>query len=339
LTARARAARLDNHTLFIEDYMAFKPIHTARQLIDHAILIAEQHRRTRVAVAAAQDADVISAVAQAQRDGFLSAVLVGDADRIKSIAASESVDISNLEVVNCVDVSEAAHEAVRIAANGDADAIMKGFLPTSALLKTVLDKDYHLRAANTLSHCAVLEIPGYHKLLNFTDGGMVVKPDIEQKVQILENAVLVARALGLSPVKVALSGASERISDAFPHTFSDAESVKPEAGRRLKDVVIQGPLPFDLATSRTAAEYRAYEGPVLGDADIYLVDSIEEGNIVAKSLIQFAGAIFAGVIVGAKVPVSLVSRTDTVMNKKASLALACVVADYYKRENVWGGKR
>lgn len=319
--------------------MTQKPIHSAQQLIERAIQIAESDRRKRVAVAAAQDADAIAAVAQAHRDGFLDAVLVGDKDKIQQLADLESVDISKLELVNCIDVSDAAHEAVRLAANGDADLIMKGFLPTSALLKTVLDKDYHLRATNTLSHCAVLEIPGYHKLLNFTDGGMVVKPDVEQKVQILENAVLVARALGLSPVKVAISGASERISDAFPHTFSDAESVKPEAGRRLSDVVIQGPLPFDLATSKVAAEYRSYEGPVLGDADIYLVDSIEEGNIVAKSLIQFAGAIFAGVIVGAKVPVSLVSRTDTVMNKKSSLALACVIADYYKRANVWGGKR
>ncbi|MCB2231414.1 phosphate butyryltransferase [bacterium] len=319
--------------------MALKPIHSAQALIERAIFIAQQDRPKRVAVAAAQDADVISAVAQAKQDGFLDGILVGDADRIKALADEESVDISKLEIIDRKDVSDAAHEAVHIAANGDADAVMKGFLPTSALLKTVLDKDYHLRAAGTLSHCAVLDIPGYHKLLNFTDGGMVVKPNAEQKVQILENAVLVARALGLSPVKVALSGASERISDAFPHTFSDAESVKPEAGRRLKDVVIQGPLPFDLATSRAAAGYRNYEGPVLGDADIYLVDSIEEGNIVAKSLIQFAGAIFSGVIVGAKIPISLVSRTDTVMNKKSSLALACVIADYYQKENVWGGKR
>lgn len=319
--------------------MALKPIHSAQALIERAILIAQQDRPKRVAVAAAQDADVISAVAQAKQDGFLDGILVGDADRIKALADEGSIDISRLEVIDRKDVSDAAHEAVHIAANGDADAVMKGFLPTSALLKTVLDKDYNLRAVGTLSHCAVLDIPGYHKLLNFTDGGMVVKPNAEQKVQILENAVLVARALGLSPVKVALSGASERISDAFPHTFSDAESVKPEAGRRLKDVVIQGPLPFDLATSRAAAGYRNYEGPVLGDADIYLVDSIEEGNIVAKSLIQFAGAIFSGVIVGAKIPVSLVSRTDTVMNKKSSLALACVIADYYQKENVWGGKR
>ncbi|MBD3402536.1 phosphate butyryltransferase [candidate division GN15 bacterium] len=318
--------------------MTLKPIHSAQQLIERATVIADMERKKRVAVAAAQDADVISAVSQAQAEGFLDGVLVGDADLIKELAEKEGADISKLDLVDKKDVSEAAHEAVRLASNGEANAIMKGFLPTSALLKTVLDKAYHLRATNTLSHCAVLDIPGYHKLLNFTDGGMVVKPNPEQKVQILENAVLVGRALGLSPVKVAISGASERISDAFPHTFSDAESVKPEASRRLKDVVIQGPLPFDLAASTIAAEYRNYEGPVLGDADIYLVDSIEEGNIVAKSLIQFAGAIFCGVIVGAKVPVSLVSRTDTVMNKKASLALACVIADYYSEQHVWEGK-
>jgi phosphate butyryltransferase len=223
-----------------------------------------------------------------------------------------------------------------MAADREADAVMKGFLPTSALLRTVLDRQYNLKATETLSHCAVLDIPGYHKMLNFTDGGMVVRPNVEQKFQIIENAVLVARALHLNPVKVAVAGAGERITSSFPHTFSDAESLQPEAARRFRDVALQGPLSLDLATSKKAATVRGLEGPVAGDADIFLVDSIEEGNIIAKSLIQFAGAIFAGIIVGAKIPVSLVSRTDTVMNKKASLAVACVVADYYQQNDVWG---
>ena len=167
---------------------------------------------------------------------------------------------------------------------------------------------------------------------------MVVKPDVEQKFQILENAVLVGRALGLSPVKVALSAPSDRLSEKVPHTLSDMDTILPMALEKLSDVVVQGPLSLDMATSKKAVEYQHVGGVVAGDADIYLVDSIEEGNIVSKALIQFAGAIFAGVIVGAKVPVSLVSRTDTVLNKKASLALACLVADYYKQNNIFGGR-
>jgi len=311
------------------------PIHSSDQLIARAVDIAKEGRRKTVAVAAAQDVDVIGAVAQAQADGFLDGVLIGDETKIRALANEGNIDIAALEVVDMKDVSQAAHYAARLASQKKADAIMKGFLPTSALLKTVLDKAYGLRGKNTLSHCAVLDIPGYHKLLNFTDGGMVVKPDSDQKLQILENAVLIGRALGLSPVKVAVSAASDKVSEKMPHTLTDMEFVIPKALELLDDIVIQGPLTLDQATSKEAAAHYNVGGSVIGDADIFLVDSIEECNIIAKSLIQFAEAVFAGVIVGARVPVSLVSRTDTIKNKKASLAIACVLADYYDRHNVF----
>lgn len=318
--------------------MNTEPIHSSDELIARAIEIAKAGRKARVAVAAAQDVDVIDAMAQAEAEGFLSGILVGDKAIIEQMAAEHKIAIDKLQIIDEKNVTQAAHTAIKLASDGKADAIMKGFLPTSSLLKVVLDKQYNLRGTNTLSHCAVLDIPGYHKLLNFTDGGMVVKPDVEQKFQILENAVLVGRALGLSPVKVAMSAASDRLSEKVPHTLSDMDAVLPMALEKLTDVVVQGPLTLDMATSRRAVEYQRVGGIVAGDADIYLVDSIEEGNIVSKALIQFADAVFAGVIVGARVPVSLVSRTDTVKNKKASLALACVVADYYKQNNVFGGR-
>lgn len=320
--------------------MTTQPIHSSDQLIQRAIAIAKEGRKKRVAVAAAQDVDVIGAVAQAQSDGFLDGILVGDAAKIGQLAEENEIDIAELQVIDKPDVMEAAHHAVSLASEGKADAVMKGFLPTSALLKTVLDKKYGLKAKDTLSHCAVLDIPGYHKMLNFTDGGMVVKPDINQKLEILENAVLVGRALGLSPVKIAVSAAVCKPSESMPHTAADAGELVPAALERFHDIAIQAPIPLDIAVSKSIASKHKLDGAVVGDADIYLVDSIEEGNIVAKSLIQFADAVFAGVIVGARVPVSLVSRTDTVKNKKASLALACVIADYYAQHKVWteGGK-
>ena len=317
--------------------MSNQPIHSSDQLIERAIAIAKAGRKTRVAVAAAQDVDVIDAVSQAEADGFVHGMLVGDGAAIRNLASENRINIDRLEIIEKKDVNEAAHAAIKLASEGKADAIMKGFLPTSALLKVVLDKQYGLRGPNTLSHCAVLDIPGYHKLLNFTDGGMVVKPDLEQKFQILENAVMVGRALGLSPVKVAVSAAIDRLSERMPHTLVDVESVIPIAKQKIPDIAIQGPLSLDMATSKKAVEYSRTGGAVVGDADVYLVDSIEEGNIVAKSLIQFAQAVFAGVIMGARVPVSLVSRTDTVKNKKASLALSCVIADYYVQHKVWNG--
>lgn len=315
--------------------MDTQPIHSSDQLIERARAIAAADRPKTVAVAAAQDSDVIGAVSQAHSEGFLEGILIGDEERIRTLAEENSLKTGELTIINEPDPIAAAHAAAAMAAEGKADAVMKGFLPTSALLKAILDKKHGLRMENTLSHCAVLDIPGYHKLLNFTDGGMVVKPTSELKFQILENAVLVGRALGLSPVKIAVSAAADRLSDKMPHTLADAHDIIPQAMQQLKDILIQGPLTLELAMSATVAEKCHAAGEVVGDADIFLVDSIEECNIVAKSLIQFAEAVFAGVIVGARVPVSLVSRTDTVKNKKASLALACVIADYYKRHKIW----
>lgn len=312
-----------------------EPIHSSDQLIDRAKAIAAHDRPKTVAVAAAHDTDVIGAVSQAHAEGFLEGILIGDENRIRALAEENSLKTGGLTIVDESDPTKAAHLAAGLASEGKADAVMKGFLSTSVLLKAILDKRHGLRGDNTLSHCALLDIPGYHKMLNFTDGGMVVKPTPEEKFQILENAVLVGRALELSPVKIAVSAASDRPSEKMPHTLADAHNIIPMALDRLKDILIQGPLTLELAMSASVAEKCHAAGEVVGDADIFLVDSIEEGNIVAKSLIQFAEAVFAGVIVGARVPVSLVSRTDTIKNKKASLALACVIADFYKRQKIW----
>jgi len=300
--------------------MTAPPIHSSDDLIARAVERAKAGQRKTVAVAAAQDADVIDAVSQAQADGFLDGILVGDAAKIRALAEAQHISLGALEVVDEPDVKAAAHAAVKLAADRKADLIMKGFLPTSALLKVVLDKQYALRGPNTLSHCAVLDIPGYHKMLNFTDGGMVVKPTPEQKLQIAENAVLVARALDLEPVKVALSVTNDKLLSAMR--------------AKLDGVIIEGPMSFEdaLAPKRAGAPGA---NDVTGDADVLVTDSIEECNVVAKALINFTDTVFAGVIVGARVPVSLVSRTDTVKNKKASLAVACAIADYYRQNRIW----
>ncbi len=316
--------------------MTLKPITSSDMLIEQAIAVANDGRKKTVVVAGAEDIDVVDALVQSESLGFLDGILVGDAKKIASLAKEKNLDLSRMEIIDEVDVNKAAHKAISLAAEKKADAVMKGFLPTSALLKVVLDKQYDLRGKKSLSHCAVLDLPGYHKLLNLTDGGMIVKPNQEQKYEILENAVLVCKALNLEPVKIALSGATNKVTDKIPHTKTDAEFVIPKAKENFPDVLVEGPLPFDMATSKQAADHRALADGVSGDADVYLVDSIEECNLIAKSLIQFAQAVFAGVIVGAKVPVSLVSRTDTAKNKKASLAIACLMADYYDRNKVWG---
>lgn len=314
-------------------------IKSSDHIIEAAGALAEKKGRKIVAVAAAGDPDVLGAMASAKADGFLDAVLFGDRDRISKAAETAGVDISGFTVEYESDVNRAAYGAVRLAAEGKADVVMKGFISTSALLKTVLHRDFDLRTKNTLSHTAVLDIPGYHKLLQMTDGGMVVKPTLEQKLQIMENAILVARALRIDPVKVAVSAAVDRIYDNIPETVACRTLMSHLPSLGLRNVIVQGPLTFDAATSKDIAGLKGLNGPVVGDADIYLVDSIEECNIVSKVLINFVDAVFAGVIVGAKVPVSLVSRTDTIKNKKASVALACLVSEYYKQIGIAGGAR
>ncbi|MBN1503662.1 MAG: phosphate butyryltransferase, partial [Candidatus Eisenbacteria bacterium] len=235
-------------------------------------------------------------------------------------------------------------DAAVFADSGEADVIMKGFVSTSTLMKAVLSKDLRLRMSDTLSHVALLEIPGYHKLLGFTDGGVLVRPDLEQKIDIVKNYLSVAEALGIETPKMALLGPpvlaaapdsllmecariveqfSENGAGARPETHGAAERPRPAAAVRP---IVEGPLSLDCALSAEVAARRGIESRVAGDADAIVVSAIEECNIVAKSVIVLAGAVFAGVVVGARVPVSVVSRTDTRENKKASIALACLVS-------------
>ncbi len=315
--------------------MKKQPIKSSDQLINQAIAIAQDGRKKKIVVAAAQDMDVLDAVVQAKADKYIEPILVGDKTKILSLVLEKQIDISDIEIIDKPDVTEAAHTAIQLAADGKADAVMKGFLPTSSLLKTLLDSKYNLRGNSVLSHCAVLDIAGYHKLLNMTDGGMVVLPDVNQKKKIIENAILVSKALSLNPIKIAVSAPYDKIYDKQLHVKEDVEQLIPYVLKKHPDVFIQAPMPFDKAVTKTSKDNK---GEVVGDADIFLANSIEECNIIAKTLVNFAHAVFAGVIIGAKVPVSLVSRSDTVQNKKTSLALAVLVADYYQQYNIWGEK-
>ncbi len=300
-------------------------------IIAAAQKLSRRGKPYRVAVAVAQDADVLGAVQSAHDDGICVGSLFGDETKIRQLAAEHGISLDGMDIINRPDPGEAVLSAVEMASSGDADVIMKGFVSTSTLLKGVLDRRFNLRAGPTLSHVAVLTLPGYHKLLMITDGGMMVKPTLEQRLDILKNAVVVGRALGIDPVRVALSAADEEVTSRMPQTEEDAKLVEMVGREKIAGCDVAGPMSFDVAVSADIAARERIDNPVAGDTDVYLVGSIEECNITTKSMIIFAGAIFAGVIIGAKVPVSLVSRTDPVVGKKTSIALACLVADYYRR--------
>jgi phosphate butyryltransferase len=310
---------------------------SSEDIIAAARKLSRDGQRPRISVAVAQDADVLGAVRSAFDDGICDASLFGDRTKIRELAEEHHLRLEGLDINHQPDNAQAVLEAVELASIGKADAIMKGFVSTSTLLKGVLDRRFKLRAEPTLSHVAVLTIPGYRKLLMMTDGGMIVKPDLEQKLGILKNAVLVGRALGIDPVRVALSAAADKVMDKMPQTEENAHLVEMVREAKIEGCEVAGPMSFDIAVSADVAAMEGIKNPVAGNADVYLVGSIEECNITTKCMIIFAHAIFAGVIVGARVPVSLVSRTDPVIGKKTSIALACLVSDYYRRTGE-GGK-
>ena len=306
-------------------------IKSSAEIIAAARELSRGDRKRRVAVAGAQDADVLGAVRSACDDGICEASLFGDETTIRELAQKNSIRLEGMDIIHQADPQSAVLGAAAMADSGQADVIMKGFLSTSTVLKGILDRRFNLRSGPTLSHVAVLEVPAYHKLLLMTDGGMMVKPNLQQKLDLLRNAALVARALGISPVKIALSAAVISPVAGMPQAEEAATLVDMVRREPMVDCDVAGPMSFDQATSADVARRLGVSNSVAGDADIFLAGSIEECNITAKSMIVFADAIFSGVIVGAKVPVSLVSRTDPVIGKKTSIALAFLVADYYQR--------
>jgi len=299
-------------------------LRSAQDIIDRAKAIGKSQGTKRVVIAAAQDEDVLEAAHLAQREGIAEGVLVGDRKRIQGLCKTINIDPKAFQIEDVSDETEAAIRSAEIAAAGEACAIMKGFLPTSTLLKVLLSKKYRLKRVETVSHVAVLSVPGYHKLLGITDGGIVVRPNFEEKLAIISNAVMTYRAMGILIPKIALLATVDMVREELPETLECATISRMAEEGQIPHVQIEGPVSFDTAVDRRVAEVMRFDSPVMGDADVVVASSIEEGNILAKSLVNFVGAIFSGVIAGAKVPICLVSRADTVMNKMSSIALGIV---------------
>lgn len=275
------------------------------------------HRAT-VAVAAAHDAHTLEAVFAAQKEGLIAPLLVGDSPRIRAIAAELGHTASSDEVVGAPDDEAAAATAVALVREGRAGFLMKGRLETATLMRAVLNSRTGIRAGATISHVAILQIPRYHKLVAVTDGGMIPHPTLEQKREIIANAVGLFRALGYEQPKVAVLTASETVNARQPET-ADAAALKAAAP---PGCLVEGPISFDLAFSRAAADIKGYAGRITGDADILVVPEITCGNVLTKSLLLMAGAKMAGCVVGARAPIILTSRGATAEEKHLSILLS-----------------
>ncbi|CAH2212406.1 bifunctional enoyl-CoA hydratase/phosphate acetyltransferase [Tepidibacter aestuarii] len=278
----------------------------------------------KLAVAAAQDEEVLKAIFDARKEGIIEPILVGDTEKIKKIAKQLNEDIEGIELIEAEGLKESAEIAVKLVSSEKADFVMKGLIDTSILLKEVLNKEYGLRTESLLSHVMVYELPSYHKLLILTDGGMNISPNAEQKYKIMKNAIEVGKSLELETVKGACIAAKEKVSDKMIATVDADELSKMEYG---EGVIVEGPLAFDLAISKEAARIKNFKSEVAGDADIMLVPTIEVGNGIGKSLTYMAGGKSAGIIMGAKAPVVLVSRADTHESKLYSIAIGALIAN------------
>lgn len=293
---------------------------------EELLTIAKERPKMKLSVAAAQDDEVLIAVDSARKLGIIDAILVGDKEKIESIAKAASIDISKYEIVDVKDLKEAARTAVALVSQGKADFLMKGLLGTADILRAVLDKEIGLRTKSLLSHVMLYSVPTYHKIIFLTDGGMVTYPDLNQKVQLVNNAVKVAKALGVNPAHVVPLCAVEVINPDMQATLDAAALSKMSQRGQIKDCIIDGPLALDNAISKEAAKHKGITSPVAGEADILLVPNIEAGNLLGKSLTYFAKAKSAGVIMGAKCPIVLVSRADSHESKLYSIALGSLTA-------------
>ncbi len=280
-----------------------------------------------VAVAAAHEHEVLLAALEAQQMGLAKCILIGDQAAIEGLVRDLNVDLGGAELINEPDATQAARQAMKLVSDGTAQIAMKGRVETRLFLLAALDKEVGLRTGRLLTHVAVFEIPGFPRLVVISDAGVVVAPTLEQKVDIVQNAIFAAHRLGIERPKVAILAANEMVNPKLPVSLEAANLSKMADRGQIKGGQIDGPLALDNAVSKESARIKGIESDVAGEADILIVPNIEAGNILIKSITYFARGVMAGVVVGAKAPLVLPSRADTHQAKLTSIALSALLAN------------
>lgn len=277
-----------------------------------------------VALASAIDVAALQSLSVAYQMGFVRAILCGDESEIKSVAQKNNIDISAFEIVHCADELSSAQMAVSLVRNGRADILMKGLIHTADILRAVLNRETGIRGDGILSHVSVLYSPLRNRRFYLTDCAMVMYPTLEQKVDLIKNAVSFARGMGCREYPlVATLCAVETLNPAMQATVDAAALKEMNKSGQLRDCILSGPISFDLAVSPDAVRAKGYRGFVAGDADILVFHNIEAGNSTLKSMVQFGDFIFGGVILGARAPIVINSRSDSDISKLFSIACAC----------------
>jgi phosphate acetyltransferase len=296
------------------------------QVFDRLVEKCRNLPRVPFAVVAPTTDVALSGAMSAATAGLIEPILVGDLRVIRALAAKLGVDLAKVPVVDAADDADAARKAVSLCREGGARGLMKGALHTDALMHAVLDAGGGLRTARRVSHVFVIDAPAYPRPLLVTDAAINIYPTLDDKVDIAKNAIELAHALGIPKPNVAILSAVETVSSKITSTLDAAALCKMAERRQITGAVLDGPLAFDTAVSAEAAAIKELTSPVAGVADVLLVPDLESGNMLAKQLEYLGGAEMAGVVLGARVPIVLTSRSDSARARLASCAVAVLRA-------------
>ena len=280
--------------------------------------------RAKVAVAVAADREVLEAIKIAEKEGLITPVLVGDGEQIKRLAQEIGLSLAGAELIHEPRPEVAAQKAVDAVADGQAHFLMKGQINSADFLKAVLRPVRGLRTGRLLSHFSAFQVPGFSRLLFVTDGGMNIAPNLAQKKEILDNGLLYLKGIGMDSVNVIVLAANEVANVKMPATMDAQALAEMSQAGEFPGAIVEGPLALDGAVSAVALKHKGIISQINGDVDLLLVPTIEVGNVLGKSMVYFAGAIMAGIVLGAQVPIVMTSRNDTPRSKFIALSMAAL---------------
>ncbi len=280
--------------------------------------------RAKVAVAAAADKEVLEAIMLAEKEGLITPILVGDISEIKRLAQEIGFSLNGAELIHAPSLEAAAHKAVDVVADGQAHFLMKGQINSADFLRAVLRPVLGLRTKRLLSHLSAFQVPGFSRMLFVTDGGVNIAPNLAQKKEILENSLLYLNGIGMDWVNVIVLTANEVVNPKMPATLDAQALTEMNLAGEFPGAIVEGPLALDGAVSATALKHKGISSKINGEVDLFLVPSIEVGNVLGKSMVYFAGATMAGILLGAQVPIVLTSRNDTPRSKFMALTMAAL---------------
>ena len=295
-------------------------------LLDYAKRIGAEKGPRKVAIALAEDAGVLEAIEAARKEGFAFGILVGNGDKITTLARAAGYEIPAAQIIHEPDDAQAARKAIALIREGKADLLMKGKIKTSALVKAVLDKENGLHAGRLLSQVIVFPVPGFDRLMISTDAAINIAPTLEQKAELIRNTVEVARMLGIEKPNVALLCALEFPNPEMPATIDASALTLMNRRGQIGGCYVEGPIALDVPLSKFAADRKGISSPLAENTDIFISPDIEAANILYRAILYFAKGESGGIVVGARVPLILLSRAETPETKIRSIALGVLAA-------------